>query len=247
MKQDNLHQESPFERYISKKIAELAASGQGWRVSQDDDGFDAMSALYMPDFIEYVDSIAPDKIKKMQDNWKGNWENNLRLALVKALEVDGTVSVLRNGFQMAGYNTIVCSGHVPNDPRLQRQKVYYDNNILRVMHQVHYQTAGNKSLDLVFFINGIPVATAEIKTELTQTVQDAIEEYQHQRRPIEPGTNRKNYLLFYKRGAVVHFAISESEIWMCTNLTPDKPEFLPFNLGNDGQARNPPMQHGYEY
>ena len=244
MKQDNLHQESPFERYISKKIAELAASGQGWRVSQNDDGFDATSALYMPDFIEYVDSIFPDKIKKMQDNWKGNWENNLRLALVKALEVDGTVSVLRNGFQMAGYNTIICSGHVPNDPRLPKQKVYYDNNILRVMHQVHYQTAGNKSLDLVFFINGIPVATAEIKTELTQTVYDAIEEYQQERKPIEPGTNRKNYLLFYKRGAVVHFAISESEIWMCTNLTPDKPKFLPFNEGNDGHAGNPPMQPG---
>ena len=61
------------------------------------------------------------------------------------------------------------------------------------MHQVHYQTAGNKSLDLVFFINGIPVATAEVKTELTQTVYDAIEEYQTQRKPIEPGTRRKGW------------------------------------------------------
>ena len=243
MKQDNLHQESPFERYISKKIEELTAEGRGWVVSPDDTGFDATSALYMPDFIAYVQATAPEKIEKMQKS-SPNWENNLRLALVKALENDGTVKVLREGFQMAGFSTINCSGHYPDDPRLPKQKLFYDENILRVMHQVHYQTAGNKSLDLVFFINGIPVATAEVKTELTQTVYDAIEEYQTQRKPIEPVTNRKNYLLFYKRGAVVHFAISESEIWMCTDLSGDKPRFLPFNKGNDGHAGNPPMQPG---
>ena len=150
-----------------------------------------------------------------------------------------------NGFFMAGYQTIECSGHYPDDVRIPNIKEKYDANILRVMHQVHYQTAGNKSLDLVFFINGIPVATAEVKTELTQTVYDAIEEYQTQRKPIEPGTRRKNPLLMYKRGAVVHFAISESEIWMCTNLEPEVPRFLPFNKGtSDGHAGNDPMQEG---
>ena len=108
---------------------------------------------------------------------------------------------------MAGYQNIICSGHYPDDPRLPKLKEQYDANILRVMHQVHYQTAGNKSLDLVFFINGIPVATAEVKTELTQTVQDAIEEYQKERRPEEPGSKRRNYLLMYKRGAVVHLSL----------------------------------------
>ena len=241
MKQDNLYRESHFEEYISRKVNELIASGEGWRVSPNDKGFDAQSALYMPDFIEYIEKTAPEKLDKMKTNNRTNWENNLRLALVSSLETVGTVMTLRNGFTLAGYSTITCSGHVPTDPRLQKQKMLYDNNILRVMHQVHYQTAGNKSLDLVFFINGIPVATAEVKTELTQTVYDAIEEYQTQRKPIEPGTNRKNYLLFYKRGAVVHFAISESEIWMCTNLDGDKPVFLPFNQGYDGHAGNPPM------
>lgn len=242
MKQDNLHQESPFERYISKKIAELTADGQGWVVSPNDEGFDATSALYMPDFIAYLEATVPEKVDKMKAVYKANWENNLRMSLVKALENDGTVKVLRDGISIPGSGTITCSGHYPDDPRLPKQKCFYDANILRVMHQVHYQTAGNKSLDLVFFINGIPVATAEVKTELTQTVYDAIEEYQTQRKPIEPVTNRKNYLLFYKRGAVVHFAISESEIWMCTDLSGDKPHFLPFNKGNDGHAGNPPMQ-----
>ena len=240
---DKLHLEVNFEEYITKKQKRL--EGTGWRVSEDDTGFDPNTALYMPDFIEYVSSTAPEKVEKMQKSFGANWQKNLELQLVKSLEMYGTVITLRDGFQMAGYQTITCSGHYPDDPRLPKLKPFYEKNILRVMRQVHYQTAGNKSVDLCFFVNGIPVATAEVKTELTQTVHDAIKEYQTERKPIEPGTNRKNYLLMYKRGAVVHFAISEDEIWMCTDLTPIQPKFLPFNRGKeDGHAGNPPVKEG---
>ena len=240
---DDLRLETNFEHYISRKLNELSDSG--WQISENDNGFDADTALYMDDFISYIMATAPQKIEKMKKDLGGSWKSNLEKNLVHSLEVDGTVQTLRNGFFMAGYQTIECSGHYPDDVRIPNIKEKYDANILRVMHQVHYQTAGNKSLDLVFFINGIPVATAEVKTELTQTVYDAIEEYQTQRKPIEPGTRRKNPLLMYKRGAVVHFAISESEIWMCTNLEPEVPRFLPFNKGtSDGHAGNDPMQEG---
>lgn len=240
---DKIHLEVNFETYITRKLAML--EGDGWRISDNDAGFDPNTALYLPDFIEYVSTTAPDKVEKMQKAFGANWENNLKLQLVKSLEVRGTVLTLRDGFAMAGYQTIVCSGHYPDDPRLPKLKDFYDKNILRVMRQVHYQTAGNKSLDLVFFVNGIPVATAEVKTELTQSIEDAILEYQTERKPIEPGTNRKNFLLMYKRGAVVHFAISEDEIWMCTDLSPKQPKFLPFNKGTeDGHAGNPPIQEG---
>ena len=95
IRQDNLHQESPFERYISKKIAEQNAESQGWVVSPNDEGFDATLALYMQKF-------------------SPSWENNLSLALVKALENDGSVKVLREGFKMAGFSTISCSEHYPD-------------------------------------------------------------------------------------------------------------------------------------
>ena len=240
---DKIHLEANFESYITRKLEML--ENNGWRVSNNDSGYDPNTALYLPDFIEYFTTTAPEKVEKMQKAFGANWENNLKLQLVKSLEVRGTVLTLREGFAMAGYQTIACSGHYPDDPRLPKLKDLYDKNILRVMRQVHYQTAGNKSLDLVFFVNGIPVATAEVKTELTQSVQDAIIEYQTERKPIEPGTNRKNFLLMYKRGAVVHFAISEDEIWMCTDLSPKQPRFLPFNKGtDDGHAGNPPIQAG---
>ena len=238
MQNSTIHRETHFEQYITRKLEQLEKGG--WVVSQNDNGFDPNTALYWDDFIAYQRKINPDKMKKMES--QANWEVNLRNKLIKILENDGTILALRNGFDMAGYQHIDCSEHFPDDPRVVRDKVLYEENILRVMRQVHYQTAGQKSLDLVFFINGIPVATAEVKTELTQTVQDAIEEYQNERKPIEPGTRRKNYLLMYKRGAVVHFAISEDEIFMCTDLTPAKPRFLPFNRGNNGHAGNPPME-----
>lgn len=240
---DDLRLERNFEQYISRKLKEL--SQDGWKISENDNGFNADTALCLDDFINYLTAISPQKIEKMQKELGNSWKVNLEKNLVRSLEVDGTVQTLRNGFVMAGYQTIECSGHYPDDVRIPNIAEKYDANILRIMHQVHYQTAGNKSLDLVFFINGIPVATAEVKTELTQTVYDAIKEYQTQRKPIEPGTRRKNPLLMYKRGAVVHFAISESEIWMCTNLEPDVPRFLPFNKGtSDGHAGNDPMQRG---
>ncbi|TPF92530.1 hypothetical protein BW14_08275 [Bifidobacterium sp. UTBIF-68] len=242
---DDLHREQYFEGYLTRALAGLEDSD--WRVSDTDEGFDPQTALYWPDFIEFQRTVAPEKLEKMNRVQGGNWENNLRLRLVRALETDGTISVLRGGFPYAGYQTIMGSAPYPSDPRIRNAERNYDANILRVMRQVHYQTQGNKSLDLVFFVNGIPVATGEVKTELTQSVQDAIDEYRTERKPIEPGTKRRNYLLMYKRGAVVHFAISEDEVWMCTNLSEPSPLFLPFNRGTaDGHAGNPPAE-GDEY
>lgn len=239
----DLHREVHFEQYLTRMLSDL--NGAGWRVSNTDDVFDPQTALYWPDFIEFQRATAPEKLEKMERVQGRNWENNLRLQLVQALETDGTISVIRNGFPYAGYQTIMGAAPYPSDPRIKNAQRDYNANILRVMRQVHYQTQGNKSLDLVFFVNGIPVATAEVKTELTQSVQDAIEEYRTERKPIEPGTKRRNYLLMYKRGAVVHFAISEDEIWMCTNLSGDSPRFLPFNRGTeDGHAGNPPATDG---
>lgn len=237
---DDLHLEKNFESYISDKIVGLG--DKGWKVSMADDDFNPNTALYLPDLITYLENTDSEKkIARMKKQNQGTWIKDIESILIKRLEYDGTIKVLRKGINVPGYGNIVISGHYPYDRRIPSIVKEYDENILRVMHQVHYQTAGNKSVDLVFFINGIPVATAEIKTELTQTVQDAVEEYQKYRRPIEPKTRRKNPLLMYKRGAVVHFAISEDEIMMCTDLRPQKPKFLPFNRGNGCHAGNPKM------
>lgn len=237
---EDIKLEKNFEEYISRKLNTL----QGWEYSPNDEGFNPQTALCWPDFVSWLEAISPEKVEKAKKSYQENWENVIRLSLVKNLEDNGTVYVLRHGFGFAGLGTIECSGAKPEDGRNPRTSLLYEKNILRVMRQVHYQTAGDKSLDLVFFINGIPVATAELKSELTQSYQDAIEQYKNDRLPIEPGSNRKNYLLMFRRGAVVHFAMSEDEVWMCTNLCGRSSRFLPFNKGNAGHAGNPPMQPG---
>lgn len=234
---NSIHLEKNFEDYIARKISKL----DGWEYSENDNGFDPNTALYFTDFEAYLRATEPNKIEKLEKSSSTNWRLNVTLRLVKALEEDGTVRVLRNGFQMAGYQTITCSGHKPKDNRNPQANVFYEKNILRVMRQVHYQTAGNNSIDLVFFINGIPVATCELKSDLTQSVQDAISQYMTDRHYIEPGTKRKNWLLAPKRGAVVHFAMSESQIYMCTELRGKESVFLPFNRGDRGHAGNPPI------
>ena len=238
-----IHTEHWFERHISSHL------GGGWRVSADDRGFDPRTALYMPDFVEFLGAVAPDKLEKFKREKGSGWQRALEKALVRELERRGTVQVLRKGFKMAGYQTVACMAPYPEDPRISHARADYDANVLRFMHQVHYQTAGSKSLDAAMFINGIPVATMEVKTELTQTVQDAMDEYRDERKPVEPDTGRKNPLLMYGRGAVVHFAVSEDEVWMTTDLGDGSrkdfaPRFLPFNMGDAGHAGNPPAPEG---
>ena len=213
-----IHQEDAFERYISRKVAALG--GVGWALSPDDTGFDPNDALVFDDFVAWLEATAPEKLDKMRHEKGARWADQLRRALVKSLERNGTVLTLRKGFQMAGYQTIECMAGYSDDERVPGARERYDANILRFMHQVHYQTTGSKSLDFALFVNGIPVATGEVKTELTQTVRDAIDEYAEERKAVEPDGGRKNPLLMYKRGAVVHFAVSEDEVWMCTNLGP---------------------------
>ena len=97
-------------------------------------------------------------------------------------------------------------------------------------------------LDLVFFINGLPMATVEIKTEFNQTIEDAIWQYKNDRQPIDPKTKRKEPLLTKGRGAIVHFALTESLIFMTTELCGESTFFLPFNRGNHGHAGNQPAE-----
>jgi len=94
-------------------------------------------------------------------------------------------------------------------------------------------------IDLVLFINGFPVATLELKSEFKQAVQNAMLQYKRTRLPKDPETNKPEPLLMFKRGALVHFAVSQYEVYMATQLAGEDTFFLPFNKGtHDGGAGN---------
>src|SRR5690606_23112675 len=117
----------------------------------------------------------------------------------------------------------------------------YQANMFSVVRQLRYSTANENCLDLVLFLNGIPIFTAELKNPLTgQTVEDAMRQYKTDRDPREP--------LFTYGRCLAHFAVDPDLVYVTTHLARERTRFLPFNKGKFGGAGNPPVpptQKGY--
>lgn len=148
----------------------------------------------------------------------------------------GVVDVLRNGIQHGPYRIELFYG-TPS-PGNEQARALYEQNRFTVTRQLRYsRDETQRALDLVLFINGLPVFTFELKNRLTkQTVHDAIEQYRRDRNPREK--------LFELGRCVAHFAVDDNEVWFCTHLAGKASWFLPFNKGwNDG-AGNPPNPQG---
>lgn len=157
--------------------------------------------------------------------------------LGKELETKGMLKVLRQGFKCYG-KTLRAAAFAPSNRMNPDTLALYSQNVLSVTRQLFYGETHAKSLDLALFLNGLPIATVELKNPLSgQTVEDAIRQYKKDRDPRE--------LLFdFKKRALVHFAVDQDQVFMATRLSGDKTHFLPFNLGNLGHAGNPPAADG---
>lgn len=237
------HHESSFEAEICEYLAE-----HGWFYSPTDAGYDRELALFPEDVFEWLTDTQTEQLaKRVKPELTGEARAKARQGalntLVKALGADpkangGTLAVLRRGFKDLNAQFHMCQFR-PNTTLNVTTKKKYDAVRLRVMRQVHYSTQNSyNSIDLVFFINGIPVATAELKTDFTQNITDAVLQYKHHRHPKgEP-------LLQFGSRALVHFAVSSSEVQMTTKLAGKDTVFLPFNRGNKGHKGNPPNPHG---
>lgn len=143
----------------------------------------------------------------------------------------GVTDVLRKGYKFNG-STFDLYYPLPSELN-PSAKVAYEHNIFGVIRQVMYSKQNNNEIDFVVFINGLPLATFELKNTLTgQTYKNAIAQYCKDRRP-------ENEILLQKKRCAVHFAVDDQEVWMCTALKGNDSWFLPFNRGKDGGAGNP--------
>lgn len=235
---DTAHRERYFEEYIVKQL-----SARGWKVG-DTSGYDQNHALYPEDLVEWVKTTQPKRWEKLVAGHEDKAAETLMDRLAQSLSREGTVNVLRKGIKLAGAGEIALSEGQPEDERDPSAWERYDANILRVVPQLMYRPGSKLAIDLVFFINGLPVATVEVKTDFTQSAAAAVEQYKDDRLPTDPSTRRIEPLLTFLRGAVVHFAMSDSDIQMCTKLDGANSYFLPFNLGRDGHAGNPIREDG---
>jgi len=148
----------------------------------------------------------------------------------------GVVDVLRKGIQHGPCSVDLFYG-TPTPGNLKAAESYA-KNLFSVTRQLRYSADETRfALDLCLFINGLPVATFELKNRLTkQTVDDAINQYKHDRDAKE--------LLFQFGRCAVHFAVDDHQVWMCTHLKGAASWFLPFNKGHKDGAGNPPNPKG---
>jgi len=231
----SLHKEVSFENEI---CAHLEASG--WLYADGDAAhYDRARALFPADVLAWVQATQPTAFEALTKNHGAKAGETLLDRLRAQLDQRGTLDVVRRGVEMLGIRTPVKLAEfkpaLAINPEIQAR---YAANRLRVVRQVRYSLHNENSIDLVLFLNGIPVATVELKTDFTQNIQDAIDQYRFDR-PTRDKGQRWEPLLTFPNGALVHFAVSNSEVAMTTRLVGAATTFLPFNLGDDGGKGNP--------
>jgi type I restriction enzyme R subunit len=226
------HLEKAFEDGIE---ASLVVFG-GWRQGDPRD-FDAELALTPKDLFAFIQATQPELWLSLAAQHGDGLDTALLDALTKHLEMRGTLDVLRHGFKLFGRKIEAATfkpAHGLNPDILAR----YGMNRLAVTRQVRFAVGEEKSVDMLLSLNGLPIATAELKNPLTaQNVEHAVGQYRNR--------DPKHKLFQFKRRALVHFAVDPDQVYMTTRLAGMDTVFLPFNRGNQNGAGNPENPFGY--
>jgi len=232
---NSVHLEKQFETDI---VAHLTSNG--W-LEGSSDRYDVARALYPEDALAWVQVAHKDAWDRLVSQHGTKAEEQFLSHLCSNLDQLGTLHVLRHGFKIPGAGGTYFSmmQAKPRSTRNPESTKLFEANAVRVVRQVYYSANNKNSIDLVLFINGLPVATLELKTESTQSVHAAIRQYKKDRLPKDVATNRFEPLLQFKSRCVVHFAVSTEEVHMTTRLAGDATFFLPFNKGDDEGKGNP--------
>lgn len=232
----SLHKEIKFEDEICEHLSQ-----HDWLYAKDDaKDYNRELALFPADVFAWIEETQPDAWESIKS------KDNLLKRLRNSIDQSGTLHVIRQGFEMVGLRkSIKMAQFKPAsgiNPAIMKR---YQANRLRVVRQVHYSVHNELNIDLVLFLNGIPVGTVELKTDFTQSIDDAVDQYKYDRLPKLKGKPAEP-LLAFTSGALVHFAVSSSEVRMTTKLEGPKTTFLPFNQGNEGAAGNPSNPTGHK-
>jgi type I restriction enzyme R subunit len=231
----SVYKEISFETEICDHLA-----AHGWLYEGGDAAkYERDKALFSPDVLAWVQATQPAAWQTLVKSHGTLAGETLLKRLRDQLDQRGTLDVLRHGIELLGLKQpLKLAEFKPalaiNPDILAR----YAQNRLRVVRQVRYSLHNENSIDLVLFLNGLPVATVELKTDFTQSINDAIDQYRFDRVP-HPKGQAPEPLLSFPGGALVHFAVSNKEIRMVTRLAGAATVFLPFNQGDDGGAGNP--------
>ncbi|MDI1347638.1 DEAD/DEAH box helicase family protein [Aquabacterium sp.] len=215
---------------------ETALVKDGYRVGNPAD-FDRTFAVDRKLFWDFLESTQPQEVAKLKD--RPNWQRLVLERISKKIKKDSVLAVLKKGLDVddAHFDLLYRQPYNQLNPEVLAR---YEANVFSVTRQVHYsETDSLKSIDMVLFVNGLAIATIELKNPWTgQTVWNAIYKQYNLRDPNEP--------IFEFGRCLVHLAADPDEVYMCTRLAGKDSNFLPFNKGVDHGKGNPVNPNGYK-
>ena len=226
--------EAAFETVIE---AHLLSNGY---VSVAAGGFDRERAIFPDAVLAFICETQPKEWARLEALHGAETGEQILTDLCKWMDAYGSLATLRHGFKCYGrtlYAAFFKAAHGLN-PELEAR---YAANRLGLTRQLRFSPRSEQSLDVTLSLNGIPVATVELKNPLTgQTAEDAMRQYRRDRDPREP-------IFEFKRRTLVHFAVDTECVRMTTRLAGDATQFLPFDKGCNGGAGNSPDPAGRGY
>ena len=213
--------------------------GTGYTAGSAQD-YDRAHALDVPQLFAFLRATQPEAFKKLALADAGDAKDINRLKFLARLSGEiskrGVIDVLRKGVDHGPVHFDLFYG-TPSPGNAKAETLHAENRFSITRQLAYSMDETRRALDLCLFINGLPIATFELKNSLTkQTVEDAVQQYKRDRDPRER--------LFEFGRCVVHFAVDDSEVRMCTELRGKGSWFLPFNKGHNDGAGNPPNPHG---
>ena len=221
----------------------LTTSG-GWKKGKSK-SYDRTRALLPRDLLDFVQETQPKAWQRYEKAVGSDAEQKFLDTFCQTLSRGGAsiLALFRSGLSTRGVKFRLV-GWQPETSLNPETQAMYEANRLRCVRQVYYSTKNENSIDMVLFVNGIPLVTLELKNQFTgQSVDDGKHQYMHDRDPRE--------LIFqFRKRSLVHFTVDLYECWMTTRIAGKDTYFLPFNQGSNGAgeiggAGNPPNPHGF--
>ncbi len=222
-----IHDEAHFEAAIAYDLIQNRGYLKG-----ENNVYDATLGLFPGYVLDFLRESQPDEWDRISQVHGARVTQKLLKRLQGELDRQGILHVLRHGFTDMGIRFQMA--FFPPETTLNPTTIAQAQlNRFHVTRQVFFERKGNKSIDLVLSLNGLPVATLEVKNQLTnQTIHHAEKQYK--------GRNPKEPIFWWKKRALVHFAVDNDQVSMCTRVNRSKTRFLPFNQGFENGAGNPP-------
>ncbi len=228
------HSEAAFETVIEGHLL-----GNGY-VPVAREGFDRERAIFPETVLAFIRETQQKEWAKLKALHGDKTGEQILGDLCKWMDVHGVLATLRHGFKCYGRTLRIAFFKAAHELNPELNARYVANRV-GLTRQLHFSPRSEQSLDVTLSVNGLPVATLELKNPLTgQTVEHARKQYRQDRDPREP-------IFEFKRRTLVHFAVDTESVLMTTRLAGAATHFLPFDKGCDGGAGNPPDPKGRAY